>query len=375
MHSYQDHLKYFHGGLHSPQTELSYDMETKVDAALSKSSRYLLDVRTLQDIQEKFLEEQRSSTIPGVNPNSSKEIAQKISLLHLGITIPQTAKGNVSITKEWLESISSQHPLLQQICQWRNASKKLSIIETMKKNTVQENNQFFLTAKWRTFSESGSGRIVAEAFPMDQLSNAFKPAIVAPTDQVWLRIKFPDLTIRMLAFLAKDTALQDAISSESLPTFFSSEQPTYGQYFNKLIYDYTQEFDIEQPQPFPYTLSYLSDMVQQAGLNNLIMLPHGRVRDLSYDPKINRDNFELNVINSIVTQSSHLYMKEMIALLLLATPMFSHSTWLPRESELYVTMPASLILTLSPLIEALIRSQDRAWGFKSNATFTYSTTL
>jgi len=241
-------IKYFHAGKASEDSDYTFGVESAIEVLLSGITRYPINKSALDSLESGYLNSLKTMCLQksaSFNPNSNKDVASRIESLRLGISIPKTAKGNVSITKDWLEDNAGKHDFLNSIREWRLANRSLQTVEQIR-GCLSSDGQWISTL-WRTHSAEGSCRMVAEAYPVNLLPADFRSMIATPPGLKWVNLYMPNLDISLMAHASGDPTLLVDVASPTPLQDISAKLKTSPdrarRLFDSLFYDFQSEIE------------------------------------------------------------------------------------------------------------------------------------
>jgi len=360
----------FHQGILGPTAYETFSIESNVESLLASCTRYPISISTLDSLYHesqvalKRLPLQKDSSF---NPNSNKDVAAKLDSLHLGVSIPKTEKGNISLTKEWLDLNKHKHSFIDLVGQWRLFNRSLQTVDSLRKHIFSDVGSWtkWLPTKWRTYSENGSGRIVAEAYPINQIPVNLRQAFPAPVGFVWVSCKYPLLDLHFLAALSKDPLLiQDLTSSDpmaSLAVKLKQGSPEQAKTFlDTFIYDFTPDVYYSRvlESAYPDLANFLNKTLLDSSSSKMLSLGWmDRIRNFALDPEvIDSSSLRKKTLSSICTQNLSFYIKNCIDVLLRSFPELGQSYWIPGQNSLAFTCPEGLLGDVTKLLQIPIKS-------------------
>lgn len=133
--------------------------------------------------------------------NSSQQVAKQMA--RLGVESPlKTETGAPSWNMEALGLVEQKHPVVPRIIDWR---KTFSFVNNAKPLQPAEDGRVHPT--WQVIGQKGSARMHAEKPPLTTLPETVRRVFVAPPHGRWIRLKWVDPELRMLALLSRDEEL------------------------------------------------------------------------------------------------------------------------------------------------------------------------
>jgi hypothetical protein len=374
MLPYETHLQLFHDNQGGPETLETYAVESKVHEIMSKNTAYPVDVSVIQDthslgtrVLAGFTQELKTLKFMG-NPNSNKDVSGRIQVLGLGLQIPQTAKGNVSLPREWFDTHSNMHPFIDKVGGWRKVSKRLSTLDSILKNCSPDAVYgHMVSANWRTFAPTGSGRFVADSYPILQFPVEARAALKAPYNCSWVSIKLKEPVLRMLSQIAHDPTFElDVLSPDPvqaicrrlhLESYDPFDMFTEGD-FSNLPNSLLDAMSKSYPILFKYVMGKLQIALQDLKVPQDF---YGRVRSLRLDPVDSIDELRTKAIHAITHQNTTFKIKLIMFKLLRGVPALANSLWIPDKDRLFFTVENSLLAAWvypSNVIELLTESSE-----------------
>lgn len=388
MLSQLDYLRYFHGGVAPLSTE-DYTVELCVEKLLANNTGYRVDVAKLNNITLGSAASLEASEIAirthlgnGFNPSSTKDVAAKIEGLHLGVVIPKTAKGNTSITREWLEANQSLHPIFHLVSNWRKWTKTMSTIESVKSQLVMVDGFPTLPTKWRTYAPNGSGRMVAEAYPITQLPMVLHPMLTCKPDRVWANISIPYFDLKLLAFLTQDPKLAWDLKERNpfvtIAAYLDIDTPGDSQsnletFFHTLLYENYDEHSLAAilgkrdleflAKTYPKFYNYLDNVVLGALAKKWVPLGFAeRGRDLSLDPEAkDTSSIRRKAMSSLCQQNIAYLIKRLMWRLLVAAPVLESEYWIPNSRGVSFTVPCLKTQLLKTTLGEIFMDEFGSW--------------
>lgn len=398
MLSHANYLRYFHGGQETQDTE-DLEIETCVEKLLEGNTSYMVSTDMLEATERgtrASLEEAELSLgthIGGFVPSSNKDFAAKVASLNLGITIPRTAKGNLSVTQTWLSEHETLHPIFQLTNQWRKLVKSLSMIESIREHLVSIDDTPHIRTNWRTYSDNGSGRIISEDYPVAQLPIILQPIIRCYPDRVWANIRIPYLDLKIMAKLCNDSRfcqdLQDPNPLNSIATHLGlpipgDSQVKLSRFFTMLFYETYDEHNLaailDEPDlgflqnKYNDLYMFLDRAILKTMSRKLVDLGmFGRIRDLKLDPTASSmAAIRRKTLSSLCLQNMAFIVKRLIWRLLNFDPSLESEYWIPTNMGVSFTTSRESLQELRSGLTDIFSLEFGAWPVPINATVSIS---
>lgn len=375
--------KYFHAGLIGPHFDESLEIEECIEGVLSNSRRYLVDtqyINAAQQVYERGQDHSGLSKTNSFNPNSNKDVAARIESLHAGLTIPKTSKGNISITKDWLELHCEKNSFINSVLEWRNANRKLQAISQMGKYISHEAGHNWLSTTWRSYAENGSGRMVSEACAISNIPMDLRGAFIAPEGFQWVSMDIRHMDLFILAELSHDGALlrdlnaEDPLVSIGARLGGIADQQTVKVFLNAFLYEFTTEVEIGSILGFtsldflqvayPDLYNYLDSKIHEVINTKILHLGwKSRSRNFEWDPvSISgpHSNLKQKVLASVCQQNMALAFKIIMAESVKSEPSLRDTCWIPGHSELAVLCPVACLSDVAERFVSISRGLTQA---------------
>ena len=345
MLTYEKHLHLFHEGHDSETAKGTYKIEHNVNALMGCITRYPINYATLLSLESEAVNAIASLGLKkdaSFNPNSNKDVASKLETLHLGVVIPRTAKGNISLTKDWFDQHQGVHTFIDTIGSWREHNRKLQSIEQIKKNLTGDQNHIHTT--WRTFSDKGSGSIISEAYPVANTPSDLRGIFVAPEDAKWIQVNLDYLHLEIMAHISRDLTLSDDLSQEDPLSAMASRLHLKPEVASAFIESIISDFDSIAISDFQ---TIFGSAYPQASKHILGKFPpssvlaldfYERFRNFNLDPEI-KSLTPGKIIETLFYQNATYAIKNLICSLISFHPVLKTHLWIPLQTGLAFTCP------------------------------------